>query len=284
MKTIIVPVDFSKESMLGIEMAMKFAQKVNTNIQMVYVQKKSEDYRPGTLKEEQKFAEGEFEKLIKKYKPDLKFNSELKYIIKQGKIYQEIVEQAESFKDSMIVASTHGASGFEEYFIGSNSYKIITSTRNSVITVRKKVPSEIKRIVAPLRLHVDTRQKVPVAAEMADLFGAEIHLISVSTTNNKKDAARLKSYLNQSAAYLRRKGHKPVIKDLHGESTVTTTINYCNAVDADLLTITSSQRANIAVLTGSFAQQLVAKSDIPVLSITAKEKHVPSGFATGGYR
>lgn len=284
MKTIIVPVDFSPEAMHGVEMALMFAQRENTNIQMVYVQKKSEDYRPGTLEEEHKYAENEFEKIIDKYKNHLNFDSRLRYIIKRGKIYEEVVEQAESYKESIIIASTHGASGFEEYFIGSNAYKIIQATRNPVVTIRKRVPKDIKKIVAPLRLHVDTRQKVPVAADVANLFGAEIHLISVSVSKNKKDSNRLASYLNQSANYLKRKGFNPIVKSLHGESTVTTTINYCNAVDADLLTITSSQRPNIHVLTGSFAQQIVAKANCPVLSFTAKEKHIPAGFATQGYR
>lgn len=284
MKSLIVPVDFSPESLQGIEMALNFARKEATNIQMVYVQKKSEDYRPSTYEEEHKYAEKEFERIIKKYEGELKFDSKLRFIIKRGKIYQEVVEQAESYKESLIIASTHGASGFEEYFIGSNAYKIITSTNNPVITVRKNAPKAIKKIVAPLRLHVDTRQKVPVAAELAKLFKAELHLLSVSTTRNKKDTDRLKSYLKQSAAYLERKGIKPIVKSLYGESSVTTVLNYCDAVDADLVTIMTSQRPSIAVLTGSYAQQMVSRSNYPVLSITAKEKHIPAGFATRGYR
>lgn len=284
MKTIIVPIDFSPESLNGLEMALLFGKKENSNIQMVYVQKSSKDYRPGTYEEEHKYAEKEFDKLIQKYSKDLAFNSKLRFIIKKGKIYQEIVEQAESYKESIIVASTHGASGFEEYFIGSNAYKIITATNNPVLTVRKKPSDSIKKIVAPLRLHVDTRQKAPIAGELAQFFGAEVHLLAVSTTKNKKDLGRLNAYLKQSADYLKRKGLKPVVKSLSGENSVTTVSNYCDAIDADLVTIMTSQRPGIAVLTGSYAQQIVARSNCPVLSITAKEKHIPSGFATRGYR
>ena len=284
MKNIIVPIDFSPESINGLEMALNFARNQNTNVQMVYVQKKSQDYRPGTYEEEHKYAEREFDKLIEKYKEELKYDSKLRYIIKKGRIYEEVVEQAESYKESMIITSTHGASGFEEYFIGSNSYKIITTTKNPVITVRKKAPNQINKIVVPLRLHVDTRQKVPVAADVAEIFKAEIHLLSISTSKNKKDLSRLSAYLQQSANYLKRKGYKPVVKSLSGENSVTTVLNYCDAVDADLVTIMTSQRPSIAVLTGSYAQTIVARSNFPVMSITAKEKHIPSGFATRGYR
>lgn len=284
MKTIIVPVDFSPESIYGLEMGLLFGQKEKANIQMVYVQKSSKDFRPGTYHEEHKYAESEFEKLINKYNKDIASDSRLRFIIKKGKIYEEVVEQAESYKESIIVASTHGASGFEEYFIGSNAYKIITATKLPVLTVRKRPPKSIKKIVAPLRLHVDTRQKAPVAAELAQLFGAELHLLAVSVTNNKKDQNRINAYLQQSVSYLKRKGIKPIVKKLTGESSVTTVCNYCNAVDADIVTIMTSKRSSMAVLTGSYAQQMVARSDCPVISVTAKEKHIPAGFTTRGYR
>ncbi len=284
MKTIIVPVDFSAESIQGLEMAILFAKKTTVNIQMVYVQKSSGDYRPGTFEEEHRYAEYEFEKLIEKYRPGLSHDSKLRFIIKKGKIYQEIVEQTESYKDSMICASTHGASGFEEFFIGSNAYKIISSTEDPVITVRKKTPEDIKRIVIPVRLHVDTRQKVPKALELAEIFKSEVHLISVTTSRNKQDTSRLNAYLQQSHDFAKRKGFKPVVKKLVGESTVSLVQNYCNAVDADLVAIMTSQRGSMALLTGSYAQQMVSRSDIPVLSITAREKHIPAGFATRGYR
>jgi nucleotide-binding universal stress UspA family protein len=284
MNTIIVPVDFSDESVQGIEMAILFSQKMNVNIQMVYVQKNSDDYRPGTFEEEHRYAENQFKKLLDQYSGKLKNDSKLRFIIKKGKIYQEVVEQAESYKESFICASTHGASGFEEFFIGSNAHKIITTTENPVITIRKKAPKDIRKIVVPLRIHVDTRQKVPVAADLAELFKAEIHLISVTTVTNKKDSNRLNAYLQQSQDFLKRKGHKPVMKKLVGESSVSLVLNYCKAIDADLVTIMTSQRGNMALLTGSYAHTMVSRSDIPVLNITAKEKHVPAGFATRGYR
>ena len=284
MKSIIVPIDFSNESLQGLEMALLFAKKMSVNIQMTYVQKSSTDYRPGSFEEEHRYAEAEFEKIIKKYSPELKNDSRLRFIIKKGKIYEEIIEQAESYKDSFICASTHGASGFEEFFIGSNAYKVITGTENPVITVRKKAPGEIKTIVVPLRLHVDTRQKVPHAADMADIFKAQIHLISVTTVTNKQDTSRLNAYLMPSQDYLKKKGFQPVVKKLVGDNSVALVQNYCHAVDANMVVVMTSQRGSMSLLTGSYAHNMVSRSNIPVLSITAKEKHLPAGFATRGYR
>jgi nucleotide-binding universal stress UspA family protein len=283
MKTFIVPVDFSVDSMKGLEMALVLAQKESLNIQMVYVQKSSQDYRPGSYEEEFRYAENQFVDVLKKYESSLINGTKLRYIIKKGRIYEEVVEQAESYKDSVICASTHGASGFEEFFIGSNAFKIISATKNPVITIRKSVPSEIRRIVVPLKLHVDTRQKVPIAAELAEKYNAEIHLITISTSSNQKLDKRLNAYLAQSIDYLKRKKIPCVSKKLTGDNLVNLVINYCEAVDADLVTIMTSNDSNLSVLLGSYAHQMLYRSVVPVLSITAKKKHLPAGFSTQGY-
>ncbi|HYW95135.1 MAG TPA: universal stress protein [Bacteroidales bacterium] len=282
MKNFIVPVDFSADSLKGLEMALLFSEKQKVNIQMVYVQKRSDDFRPGSYEEEQRYAQNQFEAVIRKYAPRLKNDSKMRYIIKKGRIHEEVVEQAESYKESVISASTHGASGFEEFFIGSNAFKIISSTRSPVITIRKKVPAGIRKIVVPLQLHVDTRQKVPVAAEMAEIFGAEIHLVSITTSHNKKDNNRLSAYLRQSSDFLKKRKVSHVAKSLHGENLITLVSNYCSAVDGDMVVIMMPRASNLDILMGSYGQQMLYRSAVPVLSVTPKAKHVPAGFTTQG--
>ena len=184
MKNIIIPIDFSEDSLKGIELALLFAKKQYTNIQLVYVQKKSSDYNsPGHFDEETHWAEKKFKEIIANFESSIENDSKLRYIIKSGKIYKEIVSQVESYKDAMVIASTHGASGFEEFFIGSNAYKIISATDRPVLTTRKgKLPEDFKKIVIPLDISSDTRQKVPITADIAKLFGAEVHIITVSSS------------------------------------------------------------------------------------------------------
>lgn len=283
MKNFIVPIDFSKDSLKGVEMAIMFSQRQTVNIQMVYVQKSSGDYRPGTFEEEKRFAEIQFKKILNQYEDKLGNDSKLRYIVKKGKIFREIVNQAESYKDSVIVASTHGASGFEEFFIGSNAYQIISATNRPVITISKnECPKDIKKIVVPLRLHVDTRQKVPHAADLAELFGAEIHLISISTSRNKKIVDRLDAYLTQSSNYLRKRKISHVIKRLYGDNLAIAASNYAQAVDADFVVIMTEKVSSLHVLLGSYAHAMFNISPAPVLSITPKETHIPSGFRTLG--
>ena len=281
MKNFIVPIDFSKDSLRGIDIAVLFSKRQPVNIQMVYVQKSSDDFHPGSFEEEFRFAEIQFKKIISDYESKLGPGSKMKYIIKKGKIYKEIVSQAESYRDAVISASTHGASGFEEFFVGSNTYKIISATKMPVITIRRdKNSQDITKIVVPIKMHVDTRQKVPIAADIAELFGAEIHLISISTSKNKKIVERLNAYLDQSSKYLKKRNIPHVTKKLYGESLSNLACNYAAAVNAELVVIMNEKGGGWSALLGNYAHEMINSCPAPVLNLKTKEKHVPTGFMT----
>jgi len=282
MTNFIVPVDFSVDSLKGLDWAILFSQKQPVNIQLVYVLSSGTNFQPNVADQEHKYAQKEFEKLLEEYQPRMGKDSKIRYIIKKGKVYREVVSQVESYKDAVVSASTHGASGFEELFIGSNALKIIAATQQPVFTLRKPVPKQIKKIVLPIKLHRATRQKAPIVAEIAELFGAEIHVIAISTNKNKRDLVRLESYAKQVEGYLSARKLKCVTKSLVGESLPTLTCNYTEAVNADLITIMSSQVDKWNVVLGSYAQQMVNKSTVPLLNITPQEKFISSGFRTFG--
>lgn len=283
MKNFIVPIDFSAESLLGLEIPILFSQKTTVNIQMVYVITSITDYHPSSVQDEYNFAEEKFEEVIKQVKPRLGNNSTLKFIIKKGKVYREVVSQVNSYTRAVVSASTHGASGFEELFVGSNALKIMSATNKPVFTIRKSpAPKKISRIVLPIKLHADTRQKLPVAADLATLFGAEIHLVTISTTKNKRDRERLDSYSAQSAGYLKSRKISPVVRTVSGDSMPGLTLNYAETVGADLIVIMSSAIDKWNVFFGSYAQQMLNRSHVPLLAIKPRVKQLPTGFRTFG--
>lgn len=282
MTNFIVPIDFSVESLIGLDWAVLFSEKQAVNIQLVYVLTNSTNFQPHVVDQEHKYAEAQFKKLIQEYAPRLSDGSKLRYIIKKGKVYREIVNQVNSYKQAVVSASTHGASGFEELFIGSNALKIITATERPVFTIRKSVPRDIQKIVLPVKLHKATRQKTSLAAEVAELFGAEVHVVNISTNKNKRDHERLASYANQMVGHLKARKIKTVQKTISGDNLATLTCNYAEAVNADLITIMSTSLNKWNVFLGSYGQQMISRSSIPLLNITPQEKYIPSGFRTFG--
>jgi nucleotide-binding universal stress UspA family protein len=246
---------------------MMLADKASANIQMVHVIGKITDTADNELPEmEYKNVKMKFEGILQKYK--MKSNSALSYTITEGKIFKEITGLAEKSEDSIIVLSTHGASGFEELFIGGNAYKITSHSKNPVITVRRgKIPTNIEKIVLPLDFTFQTREKVPYTVELAKMFGSEIHLLTISLSKIKSTGKKLLQYTQQVASYLETHKIPYTVEYLHGSNLTDLTLDYARSIDADLISIMTEQEKSISnLLLGNFAHQFINKAFIPVLS------------------
>ncbi len=284
MKNVVVPIDFSEDSLKGLELACLLTTRATLNLQMVYVLTKSRDNVPSDAEDEYREAERKFKKIQKDFKHLVHNKSKLEYIIKKGKIYQEVVGQAHAINDCIIVASTHGASGFEELFIGSNAYKIITSTVRPVLTIRKgSAPKHIKKIVVPVDIVSESRQTVSFASFIAELFEAEIYVLSVSSSKNKKLSARLAAYNEQICNFLKNKDIACHSETLVGDSIPVTIVDYCDKIEADLVAIINESDSSFSELVlGSYAQQMISRSSVPVLTIRAKSHTIKGSFSTLG--
>jgi nucleotide-binding universal stress UspA family protein len=266
MKTIIVPLDFSDESLTGLNLALMLANKTGAEIQMVHVIGKGTSHSYEQLENENQLAKAKFEEVLQKYKG--KSNSTLSYTITDGKVFKEIADLADKYEDALTVLSTHGTSGFEELFIGGNAYKITSHSRNPVITIRRsKLSSNIDRIVLPLDITFQTREKVPYTVELAKSFGSKIHLLTIRLSNLKSIEKKLHQYADQVASYL--DSHKVLytVEHLHGGNLTDLTLDYSRSIDADLISIMTEQEKSASnLLLGTFAHQMINKAYIPVLS------------------
>ena len=268
MKTIIVPLDLSDESLNGLNLAMMIATKTGANILLVHViGKNTTDYNEQMEKENQ-LAQIKFEDILRKYKEKVNLNFTLSYIIKEGKIFKEIADLADKHEDALTVLSTHGASGFEELFIGGNAYKITSHSRNPVITVRRsKIPSNIDNIVLPLDMTFQTREKVPYTVELAKKFGSKIHLLTIRLSNLKSIEKKLHQYAGQVGSYLDTHKVPYTVEHLHGGNLTDLTLDYSRSIGADLISIMKEQEKSASnLLLGNFAHQMINKAYIPVLS------------------
>lgn len=281
MKNIIVPIDFSPESLNGLRMALLFSQNVKSEIHMLYVLQKNSEVENQT-DNEYRTAENSFKKIIEEFKPRLGNESAIQYRICIGRIYQEVVSLADNLEDCIITASTHGASGFQELFIGSNAFRIISATDKPVITLRKNYcPSSINRIVLPIDISPDSRQKVPATADIAKLFGAEIHVVGIHTSRSKLNIKKIRSYVSQVSAFIESKV-KCESNEVFGDNIPELLINYANTVKADLISITTEKSSGLSLIMGNTAHQVLNKAEIPVLCLTPKQITKSGSFTSMG--
>jgi nucleotide-binding universal stress UspA family protein len=275
MKKILVAIDFLDCSVNALAHAVSIASKAGADIEMVWVNMpdNSKDIfknDPETLLIE---VEKRFKELIEDYGSEMG-NGKMTYKIRDGKVYNEIVQEAEESNADLIVVGTHGSSGFEEFWIGSNANKIVSSSHKPIITIRGgiDISRSLSKIVLPLDSTVETRQKVPFTTELAKLCGAEVYVLPVYTTKVAEVRYRVDTYTDQVIEYLEEEGVKFHRDAIEADNLTKSTIGYAERIGANLISIMTEQERTTANLwLGPFAQQMVNHSPFPVLSIHPKE-------------
>lgn len=275
MKDIIVAIDFSTGSLHALDYAISFANHLHSNIMMVWVNNQlTQDTFSGEVNPYKDEALKNFEELIKSRK-DLLKHGKLTYKLRKGKVYQEIAAQAKSIDAGLIIAGTHGVTGYEEFWIGSNAYRIVSYAPCPVITVRYDFeikPAGIKSIILPIDSSADTRQKIPFAVQLAKEFNADIHLLAIFSTTLKSVQRRVENSALMAQRHISDAGLQYTHTSVQADNITSATLEYAQQVDADLIAIMTEQESNASnILLGPFAQQMVNYSNIPVLSIQPKE-------------
>lgn len=283
MKTILSAIDFSDCSINALEHAITIAKASKSNILMLWVNNPnttktilSSDLSDDLLEE----VEHQFSRLIAKYSPQLP-DTKIDYIIREGKVYKEVVNQAKESDCWLIVAGTHGSSGFEELWMGSNAFRIVSAAPCPVITIRSgiRIERHLEKIVMPLDSTPETRQKVPFVADLASMFNAEVHILAILTTNVSEVRGYVKSYAKQAAEYFKKNNVRNQIIDVEADNISTATIDYAKKVDANLICImTEQEKTATNIFLGPYAQQMVHHSPYPVLSIHPMEIPISLGL------
>ncbi len=274
MKQVLVAIDFSKTSLNALEYGIFIANKAGASVQMVWVDNTTSDEVAfdGFANEERAENVALLKELKEKHSKSLKPGI-LDYKVRKGKVYIEIAQLAKSIDADIILTGTHGVSGFEEFWIGSNAYRIVTSAPCPVITLRFDFKvRDIKKIVIPIDSSQETRQKIPVASQLAQLFDAEVHILSLYSTTVKAVRRRVDNYAQQVENYLSERDIRFISQTWESENITRSTIDYAESVNAELIAIMTEQETTTAnIFLGPYAQQMVNHSTIPVLSMRSKE-------------
>jgi nucleotide-binding universal stress UspA family protein len=267
MKSIIVGTDFSEGSYAALELAIDVANRMQCGILLVWVRREKLLFTGEQLETMTNLAKDKLSVLCEKYRPAMKHGT-LECRIVSGKVSSAIAELAKKELSPMIIIGTNGASGYEKYVIGSQAARIVQDSPCPVLTMRQGFDfhKQLERIVVPLRVNANSRQKVPPAASMAKIFGSEVHILGL--LDLKEEESALRTYINQSTDFLEREG-VPYHFEIRTYSTYSDTVlNYADEIKADLVIINTEQDRVISQLfLGTNAQQIVHKSQIPVLCI-----------------
>ena len=278
MQPIIVAVDFSNTSIHAVEYAILMANKMKSDIFLIWVDKhlSQESVYPDTSNEVRNEAKKRFEELIGQFGPKLDKGLTLDYKLKKGRIYREVDNLARQSDAGLIVTGAHGISGYEEYWIGSNAYKIVTYTTCPVITVRHDfvIPEKISRIIVPMDGSNETIHKIPFIVNLATLFDSEVHVVTTHNSHLKSIQRITEKMASTAIAYMQKHSVRVIEDSIVSNDLTKAVLTYSANVQADLIGIMTDQETPVNIMLGAQAQQLINQSPIPVLSIHPQEKFI----------
>ncbi len=271
---ILVPVDFSPQSLIALEQASNLAKVFNAEITVLKVAETGGMTTFFSSKHMDEFTSA-LEVQLKDFVSEQvkKLGVGMTHVLKKGKVYDEVVETAEEIKATFIVMGTSGSEGGMKRFIGSNALRVVRESKIPVITIKGQHHRKgCQNIILPLDLTKETKEKVGKAIEFAKRFGSTIRVVSVLFTSDEFIVNRLTRQLDQVKKFIEKSSIEcsaEIIKSTKGsESLAEVIIDYANKAKGDLVIIMTQQETDYTeYFIGSSAQEIINHSDIPVLSI-----------------
>ncbi|MGB0136590.1 MAG: universal stress protein [Flavobacteriales bacterium] len=266
-KRILVPTDFTKVGDTALNHAIVVGKALDADVHALHVIANKRDISIARLKLETLQARIEKEE-----------NFRIEPVVRIGSIFEDIDKVATEIDASLIIMGTHGLKGMQ-FITGSRALKVVTDSSIPFIIVQEREIREngYDRIVVPLDLHKETKQKLSLVADMALYFDSEVYLVSPGETDEFLKN-QLDRNLNYAQDYFKERDMKCTVEITEGTGGgfVKSMLHYATSINADLISIMNFPESSLAsILGGGYTQQVITNdSQIPTLCINPKETFV----------
>jgi nucleotide-binding universal stress UspA family protein len=267
MKSILVPCDFSPESREAFQFALQLAARTGGTVNVLKAVDLPVMYEsalgaapyyfdPTLIRELKDNARIQFEKLAAQYPSAVK----VEFTVQEGPVTPTIRQFIADKAIDLVVMGTRGASGLEEYLIGSNTEKVVRFSPVPVFAVRKSVPLEtIRNIVFPTTLESPPELLHQLKA-LQGFFNATLHLVLINTPYNLQrtgdEMTRMKNFADQHGLSPCTLNTRDDFREPHG------IIQFANDVKADLIAMGTHGRRGLAhFFSGSITERVVNHMD-----------------------
>lgn len=274
MKKIIVPIDFSEHSEYALKTAAKLAKKTNAELLVLHMLEMSDVILTKSDSEQQqktvfflKLVEQKFEAFLDKdYLKDVNVTP----IVKHFKVFSEVNDVAKEHDASFIVMGSHGTSGFKEFFVGSNTERVVRNSEIPVLVIKNEI-KDINFSTAVFATSFEEENVRPylTATSMFKSFGTKLILLYVNLPNEHfKSSVEIEKKIAEFL--ITADGNLDRINDVAYQADYTVeqgVINYANKVGADIIAIPTHGRKGIShFFAGSIGEDIANHSPLPVMT------------------
>lgn len=277
MKKILVPCDFSEPAVEAFQFAVDLAIHSGGSISVLTVidlpvvvygasiDMPAYDFSSDMHKGLEEEAKKNYKKMTKKL---AKGFTNVSFSVITGPTALTICDFVDDNKIDLVVMGTHGASGFKEFFVGSNTEKIVRFSKVPVFAIRKAIAlSSIKNMVFPTSLHLDQSDFVKKVKVLQDFFDATLHILHINTPVNFIRDSELETY---SKHFKFTNFTLNVRNDRYEPDGI---IAFVKEIKADMLVMATHGRKGLShFIAGSITEDVVNHVSCPVWTSTLKKK------------
>lgn len=281
MKKILVPVDFSDNSKhalrVGAAIAVKYGallEVIHVNTAIAYAPAMPEYPGLGSfdMTEYYDTVADEFRQLKKELDADAALAGlQIETRVEEGLLYSSLRRIAEEDEIGLIVMGTKGASGALEFFVGSNTEKVIRTAPCAVLAIPEKSGDfNPKTVVLATTLDEDQFAAFLQLAGWQKRWPFNVKMLYL---NNPGLFGSDKEIEDAATGFARRSGLHNVTKYGSGATfnEEASIVQFAQKEGADLIVMATHQRKGLShLLFGSLTEDTANHSPIPVLSIPVK--------------
>jgi len=279
MKNILVPCDFSKPAISAYRQALGVAAQSNGVVHLLHVIEPpilndtmlmpTLNFEEELMKEMKVKATGEFKDVIKENKLD---HVKVSFDIQYGAVATTVKEYIKDHEIDLVIMGSTGASGFKEYFIGSNAERVVRQSSVPVLVVKEFYEWPVKNIVFPNELDTEHQEDLIMKVkELQEFFKAKLHILYVNTASNFVVDTVIRPQLQEFADRYMLKNY--TINIFNHISIQEGAIDFTKMVEGDLIAIGTHGRKGINhLMKGSIAEDLVNHTDCMVWTYKLKNE------------
>lgn len=273
MKKILVPSDFSDQSQYAIKFAVDWAVHNKAQVHLLHVIELPVLYDTTLMpalyfeKEYLEDAAGLAKKTFTRLINKLNKKVQITWSVDYGNPTSVILQTVKNKKYDLVVMGTKGASGLKEYFIGSNTEKIVRLSVAPVIAVPGPVSfNSVKNIIVATALSGNQDLVMNMAKHLQQLFNATLHLVYVNTPALfRKDKVSDELLSGHIKKYGLTNVKSSIVNDITEEDGL---IQYAVKTSKCMVLMATHGRRGIAhALTGSVAEDVVNHIKFPVFTL-----------------
>jgi len=271
MKHILVPVDFSKHSAYALEVAASIAKQQNANITVIHMMGISEAIIPEEEYldfQEAKYFMGLAKKRFKTFldQPYLT-GFTINKIVQNYKEFSELNNVSKEQNIDLIVMGSHGSTGFNEIFIGSNTQKVVRTSDVPVLIIKQQNSNfKLKNILFACSFTEDMVMAYKTVKSVAHKFSAQLTLLYINTPY--EDFLSSLEARERIERFMSKAGDTQNKVEIYNDHSVEDgIIHFSKTKEFDLLALPTHGRKGLAhFLLGSIGEDIANHARLPVMT------------------